>query len=56
MELISKNQDLQGNRYHLAGSFKLIEEDWMDKKITQKIKQTEKENKEIQKLLKEINF
>lgn len=29
MELIAKSEDQQGSRYQFAGSFNLIEEDWM---------------------------
>lgn len=33
MELINQNQDIQGIRYHFAGCFSLITEDWQKKRI-----------------------
>jgi len=48
MELINKTQDVQGIRYHVAGCFKLITEDWQQEKIENKTVQTENSNLQSQ--------
>ncbi|MBN2756237.1 MAG: TonB-dependent receptor [Bacteroidales bacterium] len=35
MKLIDKKQDIQGIRYHIAGSFNLITEDWQQKNFSE---------------------
>ena len=59
MELLGTTKDLQGNRYHFAGSFKLIQEDWMkDKNEAEKKEEinNSSNNQKIQKLMKKVVF
>ncbi len=59
MELLGTTKDLQGNRYHFAGSFQLISEDWMkDKNETGKKEKNNNSsnNQKIQKLMKKTVF
>ena len=58
MEVLGTTKDLQGNRYHFAGSFKLIQEDWMKDKneAGKKEEVNNSNNQKIQKLMKKIVF
>ncbi len=63
MKLLGTTKDLQGNRYHFAGSFQFINEDWMKNKNKNENETEKKEkinnsnnNQKIQKRMKKVVF